>query len=337
MTQEPLLCATALAAAGAGRTAILKATCAASDSGWARLVRAALREPSPDAGMDGDQGGYRDAPRRTTSETIVRVSAAELARIARTKAIGLGGVAGALVGAGLLIAAQPVVMALLMLAALACAWRVIVNGRSAGAALAEARRALPDLVAGLQPPPPLTTLAVFPVPSGVRLHTSVGILDGILVFGLGFCVIILVAGAFSEMHHGVPATQIGLLLGVHVMLLPLVLVLGVLLRRVEAHIEVIRDEIVLVHRVVGITYAQTIAPLEIVGRFFVEGARTRSLAIDTVHRRRSRRDRPASLPTPEQRILLAEGDSVEAAAAALNRALGRTLEAPAVAGTSMRV
>jgi len=140
-TQAPTLCAAALAAGTHGRTAILRATCSASDSSWARVVRAALREASPYTLSVRAEGSYRDAPERVTSEPITRIVAAELSRLTRIRTLGLGAVASVLIGAGMLLLAQSVVMGLLIVAALVTAWRLVVNGHRAKSALDETVRA----------------------------------------------------------------------------------------------------------------------------------------------------------------------------------------------------
>ena len=318
------LCPPALAAAGAGRAAILRATCAASDSGWAHVVRGALREAASDVVREQDRGGYRDAPSRTTSGSVSRLVAVERARLRRHRAIGLAGAAAGILGSAMLLPAQSVAMSVLLLAAAATGWRVLANARRATAAVDEAGSALPDLLARLPPPP--AALAIAPSPSPVLVRGPIGLLGGLFAVGMGLCSVILGAGLTSEMRHVVPASQIGLLLGIHVMLLPLLLVLGVLLPKVNATLDAARGEVVVVHRLLGLAYTRTIVPLEIVGCFFVEPAAGRrrafdELAVDTEPADPKRRRRR---PPPEQRILLAEGERVAEAAAALNHALGRT-------------
>ena len=150
--------------------------------------------------------------------------------------------AASLLGSAILLPAQTVVVSLLMVAALASGWRVIVNGRRATTALHDSARVLPELVAKLPPP---VALAVEAAPSRVAVRTSGGILGGLLTVGCGLMVLILGAALISEILHGVPARRIGLLCGIHVMLVPLVLVLSVLLTNVHAAFDVAHDEVML--------------------------------------------------------------------------------------------
>jgi hypothetical protein len=215
-----------------------------------------------------------------------------------------------------LLRAQPVALALVMLAAAVSAWRVLVNARRATTALDEARRALPDLVASVAPPPAPEALAVEPSP--VALRSGAGCFGGIFVVGFGFIVVILGGGVLSELRHSVPADQIGLLLGVHVLVSPIAFALVMMLGRVDARIDVSTRELVVLHRLLGRTVERTTVPLEIVASFFVKGRRPKRLCADTVHHHRPRE------PAPETSFEIVDGDLADDAAAALNRALGRT-------------
>jgi hypothetical protein len=322
-TQAPELCAAALAAGSAGRTAILRATCAASDSSWARLVRFALREAAPYTVSAQAEGSYRAAPHRTTSEPITRVVTAELSRIARIRTIGLGGVAVVLVGGAMLINAQSVLMVLLMVAALATAWRVTVNGRRAKSALDETAGALPDLVASLPAPPPPRALAMAD-PSPVAIFTSGGCLVAFFCFGIGTSFVGITAVLITQMIKLIPAKEIGFVFGVHLLLFPLALFFIVALRRRSATIDTVRGEVIFVHRMLGITYARTVAPLEIVECFFGERgmgkASSSCVGIDVAQPHQGRRRRRE--PKPEDHIRLVDGDRVEEVAKTLNLALG---------------
>jgi hypothetical protein len=269
--------------------------------------------------------GYRDAPQRTTSNAVTALFEAERARIGRLRVIGLAAAAAALLGSAMVLVAEPVLLALSILAAAACAWRLIANGRGATAALESARGALPDLVAALPPPPPPVTLAIPRPPRQVAVRDAGGALGGVLIAGLSLIVLILSAGLLSEMFHRVPAKLIGTLFGVHVLLLPIVVVLSVLLPSAHATIDLARGELVVAHTVLGLRTSRTVVPLEIAGAFFVDSvsggrSRTTYLAVEIAgpdaRRRRHR-------PTPEQRVLLATGDRIEQAATALNQMLGR--------------
>ena len=134
--QSPERCAPALARDG--RAAVLHGTCEASESGWARVVRAELADATPQASGD---GGYREAPARGPSSGASRVFDEERSRIRKVGAIGLAGAAAALVGAAALMRAQPVAMSVVALVALIVAWRLVANARAASSALVFALRA----------------------------------------------------------------------------------------------------------------------------------------------------------------------------------------------------
>jgi len=159
-------------------------------------------------------------------------------------------------------------------------------------------------------------------PSPVAVRTSGGCLGAFFFVGIGIGCVALIGGLIVEMTHLVPAKQIGLLFGVHIMLVPLAIFLGVLLPKVNATIDTALGEVVLVHRLLGVTYARTIAPLEIVESFFAERGKGRSLSylgIDVAQPQHGRRRREMK---PEDHIKLVDGDRVEQAAIALNLALG---------------
>ncbi|MEO9254546.1 MAG: hypothetical protein ABI305_03330, partial [Tepidiformaceae bacterium] len=311
VTQEPALCAAALAAGANGRTAILRATCASSESSWARLIRLALREPSPYLVSAQDESGYRVVAERTltSSEPIARLVAGELARIRRDRAIGLIGAGAALAFAAVLLPALRVLMTLLMLAALASGWRVIVNGRRALAAFGEAVHALPEIVAMVPPPPPPLALVHELAPRRLRVRT-VGFLGGFFAFGFGLGLVIPAIGLLMEMNERVPAKELGVLFGIHLMLLPFAAAVWMLLSKVNAVVDLARGDIVFVHRLVGITYARVTAPLEIASAFCLQhetGSRgLPHLAIEVGHtKRHPRRDLTAA-----DCVLLVRGDGV---------------------------
>jgi hypothetical protein len=159
----------------------------------------------------------------------------------------------------------------------------------------------------------------------VATRTAGDVLGRLLVVGCALIVVTLCAGLVAEMLHRVPAKLIGTLFGVHVLLVPVLLVLRVLLPIVHVTIDVAQGVVVVVDTIGGVVTSRTIVPLEIAGAFFVDSeaggrGRTYYLAVEIAapgtRRRRHR-------PTVDQRVLLCSGDQIEEAAATLNRALGR--------------
>ena len=321
--QSPARCAVALASAPEGRTAILRATLTASDSSWARLVRAALRETTPYASSVQAEGRYRDAPERTASEPVERVVTAERARITRVRTIGVGAAIAACCCATALLSAQPVLMGLLIAGALLAGWRALANGGRARATLDETARALPEIVAALPPPPPPQALAAVD-PSPVSVHTR-GCLVTFFLIGIGFGGLLIVALLVFEMTQRLSAKEIGMVFAAHVLLSVFSIFLCVLLPRIHAKIDIAQGEVIFVHRLLGITYTRTVVPLEIVERFFGERGslkRPSYVGIDIARAQPDQGHRRRSAPRTADHIRLVDGDGVEGAANALNTALG---------------
>lgn len=296
--QSPERCAPALARDG--RVEILHGTCEASESGWARVVRAELADARPHASGD---GAYREAPARSPSPSASRVSVEERSRIRKASVIGVAGAAAALLGAAALMRAQPVAMSVFALAAASAAWRLVVNARAAIAALVSALRATTDLGAALRHPPAHAP-EVRDVP-WIRVSAP-----GCMGFAFLAIAAFPIAGLLLETAHPVDAHEIGVLVTVHVLFFPLVLAAGVLLRSASVGVDGAQREVFVVRRILGIPYARTSVPLEIVTGFFVEEKRE-GRGTDTY----------VVASTTGGPVRLVSGDGAQTAVAALARAL----------------
>jgi hypothetical protein len=274
-SQASKLCAPALSRVG--RAAILHATCEASDSGWARVIRAEL-----------------------SGAGTSRVAGEERSRVRRACVIGLAGVAATLSGAAMLMRAQPVVMGLLAVVSLYVAWKLVANARAAIAAVASASRVATGFDAARTSPaeaPPSGDLA----PVRVRAPNWIG-------FVFLAIAALVIAVPLLEVGHPVDAHEIGLAFGAHVTFVPPLLAAMVVLRSASVVIDGARREVRVAHRLIGVEYATTSVPLEIVTGFSVE------------EKREPRgKDTYLVADTTAGPVRLASGDGARAAATALAR------------------
>jgi hypothetical protein len=228
----------------------------------------------------------------------------ERSRIRKVGAIGLAGAAAALVGAAALMRAQPVAMSVVALVALIVAWRLVANARAASSALVFALRAVTSFDAAMRRPPAKAPVA-HDVP-WVRVSAP-----GCMGFVFLVIAALPIAGLLSEAAHPVDAHEIGVLVTVHVLFSPLVLVAAVLLRSAAVAVDGARREVRVVRRILGMPYARTTLPVEIVHSFSVEEKRE-ARAIETY----------VVANTSEGPVQLVNGPDARAAVAALVRALG---------------
>ena len=296
--QAPERCAPALAREE--RAAILRGTCDASESGWARVVRAEL-----DADLRVNlEGAYRDAPRREPSPSAARVFREERARIRLSFALALAGVVAAFAGACALIRAQPIVMIVIALVAARTAWTSLERSRAATSALASALDAASRFGADVRAP--FASGAAHDV-DWLRVKGP-----GCMGFALlGLILSPIAAMLVAETTAPVSASKIGLLAFVHVFVAPVVFAVAVLLRSASVSLDAARREVRVVRHILGVPYARTTVPLEIVTGFAAEekkGGRFKTLFLVA--------------KTREDSLELVSGDAAAAAATALSRARG---------------
>lgn len=293
--QSPERCAPALTRDR--RAALLLATCDASESGWARVIRAELADDTSPQAPSG--GAYRDAPSRRPSDSAARVYAAERARIQRTAAIGLAGTAASIAGAAVVLPAQPVLMSIIAIVALVVGWRFVRNVRAALAALGSALDAVPLFGAELRARPEDRRLAEDVPWTQVNAPSVLG-------FALLGIAAIVTASVVASAARPMSAREIGLVVGGQLFCVPLILAGVTLVRSASVSIDGARRELRVVREILGLPYARTSVPLEIVAGVSVEKKKA-GRSTDTF----------VVVSTAEGAFDLAQGEGAAAAVAAI--------------------
>lgn len=249
------------ALAGATRAEVLAATCFASEAAWSRLVRAALRlEHATDAA----DGGYREGPSRSASPELVRLRDTEIASLRVHAALGaLGALAVLATGARLLTVGFAFIGALSALVGGVLVWRLAVHAQRSRRALATTFDALPDLVARLDPAPPVRPIDASLLP--IRLPGN-GCVAAMLAVPTTTVLLLLA----SDTTTLVDSAHARLRLFALLFFTPLVGVTAMTLVRARIELDAEHAEIVVTKRILGLPWSRTRVPVEI---FF--GASTR--------------------------------------------------------------
>jgi hypothetical protein len=284
-------------AEGGSREVIFMATRDASDSGWARLVRAALAAERGD-----DDGGYRDAP--ATAPDLARVRDAEALRIRNRVAVGVAGLVATEAMAITLLTHDGYGMGVVVtLFAALIAWRTLVNGARARAALEQVWSAREALFRVERPPPP-RNLDTSRLP--VRLPAA----PLRVLFAVPSTAVIL--ALFSQIASTITLhTASSMVLLCFVLAVPLFGITVMMLSRRRIDIDPMRTDLVVTLSVLGIDVSRTCLPLEIVRCARVTPRGTRggpSLVID--------------LTVPEREVQIERGLTLKDVAHKVNRALG---------------
>jgi hypothetical protein len=227
------------------------------------------------------------------------VFARERARIRTSAAIGLAGFVASLAGAAALMRAQPVAMGIVALVAAFVAWRLLRNVRAALDALASALRAVPALGVEVRAPPAEPRRAD-DVP-WTRVSAP-----SILGYGLLGVAAIAIACLAAEAAAPMSAHEIGMLFGGQLMFGPVVLAVVALLRSASVSLDGARREVRVARRILGIAYARTSVPLEIVSGFSLQKKREGRFKV-----------RYVVADTSEGPLDLVSGEGAEKAVAAL--------------------
>lgn len=241
------------ALAGTARADVLAATCEASEAGWARLVRGALRA----APVEAEDAGYRSAPARPASPELVAARDAESVRLRRVVVVGMVAVATALASAVRIGFVAPVPAAPYGLVALVLGWRIVVSARRASRALATAFDALPAVVARVEPPPPPRRVNASVLPLRLSDKGCLGCLGLLFAMPGGVVVALLVGQAWMRVDAATTRTSLFAL----VFFAPLFAVGAMVLAR--PRIEVDGGDLVFITRVLGVAWSRTRIPLEI--------------------------------------------------------------------------
>lgn len=261
LVESPGLCESALEAGKTSRAALLRATWDASDSGWARLIREALRAPASEVGS-----GYRASANNAPSPAVQACFVRERRRIVRAVAVGASATLLAIASSGLIAvtAGTPAIVAAIVTFAIGA--RALHNARRALDELETARAEIGTLVARLESPPPLEK-AEPPTTRTLQSPTAFG-----YVFLL-LCIFIY-GGLIVSAAAPVPANQIMTRVFVHLFVGVFFVAAVTLLSGSSLEVDVARGVAVVTSRLLGVRVSRVVIPLEIAKRFGAETARS---------------------------------------------------------------
>lgn len=265
--QAPARAAPAIAAASTGREAVLAETCDASDSGWARLVRAALAQTPPTF-----EGGYRDGAPVTPPPELVRVHESEKKRLGRGLGLGLVGALAMIASAIAMVRTGELggLASFVGLVAGLFAWRIVVAAARSRAATETAWRGL-DVLAPLAPPPPARVVDASGCP--IRLTSGARFFGGSFLFISTVVLLVFFFGVTDV----IGVVEVRTRLFAFVFFSPLFLATFLLLARKRIDVDVARGELTYTRRFLGVPYGRTRIPLEIVrGAVFRKGKGSRA-------------------------------------------------------------
>lgn len=269
--QSPAGSSEAVAAASEGRSAVLDKACR-SDSGWARLIRDALR-----CAPSSIEEGYRDAAvSNAPAPEVARVHDVEVARLRRGTMIGGAGVLAMLASAAAMISTDDLawIGAFVAVVATVFAWRIVVASRNARDALSMVFVAIPSIANHVEPPPPTRTLDTSALP--YRFPTA-GCFGAMLAVPALVMLLLLASDATTI----VDAKQARLHFFTTVFATPLFFAVFVLFARRRIDLDAARAELVVTRSFLGITYTRTCIPIEIVRGFSTRGSgRSAKLMVD---------------------------------------------------------